>query len=289
MGNIRKLSILLALCLVLCALPVASANAAESGSLWLRHLPANDGVTIAVCADTAVASGVITVTYASELLTFQELTVDSTYVLAHAINDQETGTIKISWIGTGANAAGEGYTLLRLRFEGPADQSSVLTGTAYDAAGNTLAITTLNLTGVTAAVMEAETLQAADYTADSFAAVQTAMNEANALLEQEAVTQTQLDAAAQALLTAVENLAVYVPEPEPTDPPATEPAPTEPAPTEPTQPGSTPAQTDPTQPSTQAPTIAPKRDNSWMLYVLAALVAVAAVAAVVISKKRGRK
>lgn len=288
MGRIRKFAILLALCLVLAALPITSAAAAQSGNLWLRQIPTGDGLTIAVCADTAVASGVITITYDSDVLSFQELTVDSAYVLAHAANDKEAGTVQISWIGTGSDAAGEGYALLRLRFEGNADQSAVLTGTVYDAAGNTIAITTLNLTGATAAVMEAETLKAEDYTADSFASVQAALQEADDLLALETVTQAQLDAAAQKLTAAVENLVVYVPEPTPPTP--TEPAPTDPAPTEPTQPGSTPAQSDPTQPSaTPAPQPQPQGDNSWMVIAVVVLCAVAVVAAVVILKKRGKK
>lgn len=293
MVHIRKFSIILVLCLVLALLPVTSVNAAESGSIWMRQIPYN-GVTIAVCADAAVASGVVTITYNKDVLTFTELKVDSQYVLAHAANDKEAGTIKISWIGTGERSNADGYVLMWLEFEGPADLSAVMNGTVYDASGNTIAITTLNLTGVTAAIMQAETLKAENYTTDSFATMQSAMQAANAMLERVAVTQGQLDAATQALVTAMENLVVFTPEPPPTQPPATEPAPTEPAPTEPeptdpTQPGSTPAKPDPTQPSTQEPTIAPKRDNSWMLIALAAVLAVAVVAAVVILKKRGRK
>ncbi len=278
----KKLSILLVLCLVLAALPVTSATAAENGSMWLRHIPTNDGVTLAVCADTAVASGVVTITYNSSVLSFQEMTVESTYVLAHAINDQEAGTIRISWIGTGAAVEG-GYALLRLRFAGVADQSAVLNGMVYDAAGNAVQITTLNLTGMTAAIMQAETIKAEDYTADSYAALKTALDAANTLLAQEAVTQAQLDAGAQALSAAVKNLVAATPEP-----PATEPAPTEPKPTDPK-----PTDPKPTQPTSVAtdPVVTdpvPKKNDT--LLIVAALVLCAVVAAaVVILKKRGRK
>lgn len=299
MRNMRKLSILLALCLVLALLPVTSANAAEGGSLWLRYQPSVEGVEIHVCTDTNIASGVITVTYDASILEFAELLMSETFVQYYAVNAQEAGTIKISWIGTGVGAENPAWSLMTLKFAGVADQSATMTGTVYDFKGNTLAITTLNLTGATAAVMQAETLKAEDYTAESFAAMQAALQEAEALLAMETVTQAQLDAATQALVTAMENLVVYTPEPPPTEPPATEPAPTdpaptepaptEPAPTEPTQPGSTAAKPNPTQPSTQEPTIAPKQDNSWMLIALAAVLVVAVVAAVVILKKRGKK
>lgn len=285
MGNIRKLAILLALCLVLCALPVTAANAAESGSLWLRHLPTDEGVAMALCADTDVASGIITVTYDPGQLTFQGLTVDSTYVLAHAVNDKEAGTIRISWIGTGSGSGA--YVLMRLQFAGDSLTVAELSGTAQNADGDQIAMTVLDFGAHNAAWDQAADLKAEDYTADSFASVQAALESAEALLAVEALTQAQLDALTQELLTAMENLVVYVPEPTPPAP--TDPAPTEPAPTEPTQPGSTPAKPDPTQPSTQASTGEPKGDNSWMLIALAVLCVVAVVAAVVILKKRGRK
>ena len=291
MRHIRKLSILLALCLVLVLLPVTSASAAEGSSIWLRHLPADGGETIALVADAPVASGVITITYDSDRYTFQGMTVDSSYVLAHAVNDQEVGMVKISWIGTDAGSGA--HVLMRLQFavdyfSSSGDPTIHLSGSVQNANGEVFAFTSLNFGDFNAAAYQAESLKAEDYTADSFAAVQAALDAANAQANAETVSQAQLDAATAELTAAMENLVVYTPEPPATEPPATEPAPTEPAPTEPTQPGSTPAQTDSTQP-TQAPTPAPKGDNGWLLYILAVLVAVAAVAAVVISKKRGRK
>lgn len=288
MRNIRKLSVILLLCMVLCALPVSSANAAENGSLWLRQMPTDDGVTMAVCADTVVASGVITVTYDSNVLTFQEVTLDSTHVLAHAVNDQKAGQIRISWIGTGEAVDG-GYVLLRLRFIGTEDQSAVLTGSGYSADGDAIAVTALNLTDATAAVSAAEALQAEDYTADSFAAVEAAMQDAKALLALETVTQAQLDAAAQNLTDAMGKLVVFVPEPPPTEPPATEPPATEPAPT---QPATDPAPTQPdTQPVPTKPVAnpVPKKNDTLLIAAGIALGLAVIVAVVVILKKRGNK
>ncbi len=298
MRNIRRLSMVLALCLVLALLPVTSAHAADNGNLWLRQIPAVDGLSVYICADTVVASGVITITYDADVLSFVELVVSDTFVLAHAVNDKKAGTIKISWVGTGFVSEEEGYSLMVLEFVGAAEQKAVLSGTVYDESGTTLAITELDLAVLQAAVTDAQALKAEDYTADSFAPVQTALQEAKELLEKAVLTQGQLDAAVQKLTSAVENLVVYVPEPtppeptdptQPTEPAPTEPKPTEPKPTEPTQPGSTPAKPQPTQPATQAPAPAPQGDNGWMLIVLAGLGVVAIVAAVVILKKRGRK
>lgn len=293
MRNMRKLSILLVLCLVLALLPVTSANAEESGSLWLRYVPGKQGV-MAICADEAVASGVITITYNPEWMTFQSVSVDSAYVLAHAVNDKETGKVVISWIAPKDNAAQGAHVLMFVEFTGISDDEyAALTGTVQNASGEAMAITKIDLHAALDAEVDAEDLKAEDYTADSFAAVQTALQNLNNLLEQVATTQAQLDAATQALVTAMENLVVYTPEPPPTEPPTepTEPPtePTEPGPTEPTQPGSTAGKPEPTQPSTQAQAAAPEQDNGWMLIALAAVLVVAVVAAVVILKKRGKK
>ena len=290
MGKMRVFSIMLALLLVLTFVPTSQASATDYAcGVWLRQVPYGDGVTIAVCADAQVAAGVITITYNKDVLTFQQLKLENEYVLNHAINADEAGVIKISWIGTGAELDTKGHVLMWLEFAGMPDLSAVMTGTIYDAAGNKLAITTLNTTGLEAVMTQAETLKAEDYTADSFAAVQTALQEAKAVLNQAAVTQSQLDDAAKKLTSAMEHLVENTPEPPATEPAPTDPVPTDPAPTQPkpTQPGS---DTKPTQaPTTQAGIVAPKRDNGWMIYALVAICAVAAVAVVVILKKRGRK
>lgn len=296
MENIRKIAILLALCLVLCTLPVASAHAAEEGNVWLRYVPGKQGV-MAICADKAVASGVITITYNAEWMTFQSVTVDSAYVLAYAVNDKETGKLQISWIAPKDNAAQGGHVLMFVEFVGISDDEyTELVGSVQNVSGEAMAITKIDLHAALDAESDAENLKAEDYTADSFAPVQAALKNVIDLLDQVTTTQAQLDAATQALVTAMENLVVYTPEPPPTEPPATEPTPTEPAPTEPaptepkpsekpTQPGSQPK---PTEPVVTDP-VPKKNDTLLIVGVALALCAVVAIAAVVILKKRGRK
>ena len=299
MKYLRKLPILVALCLLLTALPVARAVAAETGSMWLRHMPAEDGVEVALIADTAIASGVITITYDPELLTFQSLAVEEDYVLAHAVNAKEAGTIRISWIGTDKEA--DAHVLMRLQFAGDALAVATLSGSVQNEAGDDVAITALDFGPLNAAISKANGLKAEDYTADSFAGLKTALDAALAQEAVETVTQAQLDGAAQALSKAMENLAAFVPTPPPTDPtepttPPTEPTePTEPAPTDPkptqkpadqpTQAGSQPATTQPVVSEPQP------KGNEKLLIVGAALAlcAAAAVAAVLILKKRGKK
>jgi hypothetical protein len=305
MKHIQKLALVLTLCLLLTALPLTRAYAAEGGSLWLRHLPADGGETISLVADAPVASGVITITYDTSVYTFQELTVDDAYVLAHAVNDQEAGTIKISWIGTGSGSGV--HVLMRLRFAADffvsgGHPSIDLSGSVQNANGEAFAFTSLDFGALNTAIHEANGLKAEDYTADSFAGLKTALDAALAQGEVETVTQAQLEEATQALTKALENLEVFVPTPPPTDPTEpteptqptepsqptepTEPAPTQPKPTDkPTQPGSQPK---PTEPVVADPV--PKGNDTLLIVGAAlALCAVAAVAVVVILKKRGKK
>ena len=292
----KMLSLLLALCLMLVLVPVNRVSAADyAEGLWLRQVPYVNGVTIAVCADAQVAGGVITITYNKDVLTFQQLKLEEQYVLSHAINDQEAGIIQISWIGTGAESKTDGYVLMWLEFVGPADLSAVMNGTVFGIPGNILPICVLNLTEITAAMMQAEALKAEDYTADSFAAVTTALENAEDVQNRVAVTQAQLDAATAALTAAMENLVVYTPDPEPTDPPATEPQPTDPPATEPqpteSQPTQTkPVETKPTQPAgTQPAGQEPQDEDSMMLIPILVGCCVPIVVALVLLKKRGQK
>ena len=294
MEKTRKVYILLALCLVLTMLPANSAHAADEGSLWLRHAPSPNGVEVYICADTAVASGVITITYEAGNLEFVELMVSDSFVAAYAVNDKEAGVIRISWVGTGFVPEEGAYGMMTLSFRGVSDQSMVMSGAAYDASGDTIAITTLNLTELQAAMMQAEALDAAAYTEESFAGVTAALESANELLGKAVVTQAQLNEAARQLAAAMENLEAYVPEPPPTDPPAptdpTEPAPTEPAPTQPqptdpkpTQPGTEPAPTEPVEKPV------PKKNDTMLIVAGVAIGVVLIAAVVVILKKRGKK
>ena len=299
MKHIQKLALVLSLCLLLTALPVTRALAADGDSMWLRHLLVDGGETISLVADAPVASGVITITYDTSVYTFQELTVDDAYVLAYAVNDQEAGTIKISWIGTGSGSGV--HVLMRLRFAADffvsgGHPSIDLSGSVQNEAGDDVAITALDFGPLNAAISKANGLKAEDYTADSFAGLKAALDAALAQGEVETVTQAQLEEATQALTKALENLVAFVPTPPPTEP--TEPTqPTEPSqPTEPTEPDPKPTDK-PTQPGSQPKPTEPvvadpvPKGNDILLIVGAALAlcAVAAVAVVVILKKRGKK
>lgn len=269
MAKMKTISLLLVLALALMLLPVQQVSAAETPSLWL-HVTEQDGKSVvAVCTDATVATGMISIAYDAEVLRYKGLTTDKTYVLYHAVNDASKNEVLISWIAPADHVVEGPHILMTLNFNGVCEQPPVLTGQVFDAAGNEIAISALDTAPLQAALEDGAARKAEDYTAESFAALQTALEEANALLSQNLVTQDQLDEAAQKLQGAITALVAV-------------------APVEPTQP-TVPA--DPTNPTEPIPTPTPAPDNGWIVILVAfvAICVIGGVVAVVIMKKRGNK
>lgn len=256
MVKIRNVSRCLVLLMVLALLLTAQAVAAESGALWLSTSVAEEGITANICADTAVASGVITVTYDKKALTFREVTMDETAVAMHAVNSKIPGKLVISWVAP-ANCHVEEYQILmQIHFEGTDAGSISLSGGGNDLSGEAVAVTALDFIGLNTALSEVESKLVQDYTAGSFDAMLEAEKEARELLKKDIITPAQLAAATDKLNTALAQL-------------------------EPKAPPTVPATTDPaSQPS-----------SGWIGIAVAAVAvcAAVAVAVVVIKKKRGSK
>ena len=257
MVKIRNVSRCLALLMVLALLLTAQAVAAESGALWLCASVAEEGVTAKICADTAVASGVITVTYDKRALTFREVTMDETAVAMHAVNSKVPGRLVISWVAPAGYSVEEYQILMQIRFEGTDASSISLSGSGNDLNGEAVAVTALDFTGLNTALAEVEGKLVQDYTPGSFDAMLNAEKEARELLEQEIVTPSQLAAATEKVETALAQLEPKAP---------------------------------PTVPATTAPAPQPN-GNGWIGIAVAAVAvcAAVAVAVVVIIKKRGSK
>lgn len=257
MKKAHQTSRLLVLILLLVLLLSVSASAAETGAIWTCSNAAENEVTVLVCADASVASGVITVTFDRKELSFVDVTMNSDYILAHAVNSQTFGKVQISWIASGGYDAEDGHVLMQLQFEGASAESISVSGSAYGTDGNAIAVTALDFTALNTALAEVESKLVQDYTVSSFDAMLNAEKEARDLLKQEVITPSQIAAAAEKLTTALAQL-------EPKAPPTTA-APTEPTP----QPNS----------------------NGWIGIAVAAVAVCAAiaVAVVVILKKRGNK
>jgi len=257
MGKMKAISWALVLILALTILPAVQATAAEGGWIWFHTSNAENGVTLSIYADTTVASGVFTLTYDKKALTFGELTVDSNFVAAHAINAKVPGKVVISWVAPANQTAAETPILMQLHFEGTDVSSFNLSGSANGLSGELISVGMLDFTALNQALEEAGKKTEQDYTADSFQALLAARDEAEALLKQEIVSPGQVAAATEKLNNAMAKLETPAP---------------------------------PTQPPTE-PTGTFWENNGWIAIVIAAVAvcAAGAVVTIVVLKKRRNK
>lgn len=271
------------LMLLACVMPAVPAKAEDTNSLWMRaHI--EDGSYVAnICADTTVTDGMIEVRYDSALITFTEVVVDSRYVAAHAVNAEEPGIIKIAWVAPGDYGLdGTVHILMQVRFTNAEGAVVALAGAAHAPDGREIPATELKNFTVISALAAAGEYKAEDYTAESFAALKRAIENAWAAMEDLYTSQADMDAAAAAITAAIEGL-VPAPVVVPTEP--TEPS----EPSEPTQPSTQPTQpaTQPTQPVDPQPE--PKPGNGLWIGIVAAVAVAGATVAVIIKKKEVRK
>ena len=267
------------LMLLACVMPAVPAKAEGTNNLWMRA-QIEDGTYVAnICADTTVTDGMIEVRYDSALITFTEVVVDSRYVATHAVNAEEPGIIKIAWVAPGDYGLdGTVHILMQVRFVKAEGAFVELAGQVHAPDGTQIPITELIFT-VVPAINDAQNYKAEDYTPESFAALEKAIANAEALIKNLYASQADMDAAAEAVMAAIDGLErapVVVPT-EPTEP------------SEPTQPSTQPTQpaTQPTQPVDPQPE--PKPGNGLWIGIVAAVAVAGAAVAVIIKKKEVRK
>lgn len=265
----RMLSLLL-LAALLCTLMPSAALAAEEDGVWLSVTEdtADGSVTALIVTNTTVTDGVVKLSYDSTELTYQEITVNGDCVAQYAVNPNEAGTVRISWVAPGQyESDGAGIRLLQVTFTGTDGSSLSLSGAVHDGEGSLISLVEVDTSALTAAIAAAEALDQNAYTADSYAAVESALTEAKAVLADPTATQEEVDAAAKKLEDAMD--ALVAGETEPVTEPSTAPA---------TQPG-------------QGGGNSTTGDESKLTLVIAvmAICAVGIVAVAVIMKKRGRR
>lgn len=204
----KAVTALLLAALMVLMLPMA-AFAAEEGKVWLV-VSEEDGMTAAVIvADTLVTDGLVEVTYDSEKLTYVGVETAEAYVAMHAVNAEEPGVVKISWVAPGPyETNGSAFGLIRVLFEGVEEESTVaVNGTAHDAEGNIVAIGDgVDTAELEKAIADAEAVKKDKYTDESVAAMEDALAKAKAVLEAPLKTQSDVDAAAKALRDAINAL-----------------------------------------------------------------------------------
>lgn len=259
MGNIRTLSRLLAVLLAMVLLLSVSAAAQQNGAVWCESDAAEDGICISIWADANAGSGVIQLTYNKAEMKFLRLELEEAYVQAHSINAKIPGQVKVSWIAP-ANAAADGsHVLMRLYFEGTSAESLAFAGSAFTPDGESLQVTMLDFAPLNGLIESAEGQDLQGYTEESVAQLQTALQEAKALLEAEHVAPAQIAAAIAKLEQALQGLQQPLPTTQPTTQPIGQPE--------------------------------PEPNNGWIGIVVAAVAVCAAVVVVVIvlTKKREKK
>ena len=195
----------LAMVLLVCMLLTNVVFAAETGSAWLTvtESAADQTTTAVIAADVAVTDGLVEITYDSSVLTYAGLTVNEACVAMHAVNADQPGIVKISWV---APAAEDAAWVLEVLFTG-VDKNITLTGSIHDENGAEVALTELvDTTALEAALATAKGLYKDNYTAYSFKAVEKAMKTAEEVLANHDATQSDVDAAEAALVKAMDNL-----------------------------------------------------------------------------------
>ena len=256
MKRVNKFVRIIAVLVVMCMMTTV-AMAAEAGKVWLSVTQSANGQdTVAlVVTDTTVTDGLIKITYDSEKLTYQDVTVSSEHVAMHAVNADNAGEVLISWVAPeDYESDGSAIALIEVRFAG-ADDALELTGVAHDAEGDVIAIGTVDTSALEEAVEKAKALEEEDYTEESWEALEEALKNAEDVLKDPTATQEEVDAAAEVLEEAMDAL-----EEKPEEPTT--------VPTEPEEPGTEPSEEPGTEPSeepgiepSEEPTTAPAEEE----------------------------
>jgi hypothetical protein len=125
---------------------VAFAAAESTGTLWVELTETASGTTAAIVTDAATTDGLIELTYDSSALTVKEVTVNDAYVAQYAVNAEEDGVVRISWVAPQDDIQLEdGDSLIQVVFDGSADEDDVaLTETSggYTADGTVVPVGT---------------------------------------------------------------------------------------------------------------------------------------------------
>ena len=199
MKRVRNSVRVIALAVMLCMMLTMGVFAAETGSVWITETDTDAGTAAVIITDTAVTDGVVTVTYDADKLTYQGVTANETYVAMHAVNADEAGVVAISWVAPGAVDPADTDWLIQVDFAGTSD-------TAASLAGSVTGAVIVDKTELEKAVLEAQGLNAEDYTAETWADLEEALAAAEAVLADPTPTQEEVDAAAAALRAAMDAL-----------------------------------------------------------------------------------
>ena len=208
MKRVKKTIRALALMVLVCMLLSTTVFAAPNGSAWLNALEsaAEDTTTAVIAADTAVSDGLIEITYDSTVLTYEGIKVDEKYVAMYAVNADEAGLVKISWVAPkDFKVKKNPVCLMEVSFSGTGAAVSA-SGTLFNAQGSQVELSVLDTAALKGAVETAKSLNKDAYTNKSYKAVEKALKDAEKVLADPAASQSRIDEAAKKLNDALNAL-----------------------------------------------------------------------------------
>lgn len=203
MKSVNKTIRSLVMLVLVCAMLTTAVFAAEDGSVWLNVMQdSTDQVSAYIVADTTVTDGLVELTYDPEALTFQSVEVNADYVAMHAVNADEEGLVKISWVAPGEYEADEAHWLVKVTFAGEGSVS--LSGAVNGGEAGDLA--SLDKSELEKVILQAEGLYEDDYTRRSWETLEKALSMAKNVLNDPTATQSQVNAAAETLNNGIASL-----------------------------------------------------------------------------------
>lgn len=208
MKTAKKMICALILATVLLVMMSASVFAAEEGNAWYSVTVTENGdAVLSVMTDTPVTNAYLEISFNAEAYSFVSLEVNPEYVGVHSANAKEAGMVRLAFVSDGNYTVEESVCLLTITFSGSGDMLTGLNGKLQDAQGNALNLTQLlDTTALEQAIAEAEALEEALYTAESYAAVAESLEQARAVLANADATQDQVNTAATELVKAMQAL-----------------------------------------------------------------------------------
>ena len=205
MRRVKKNARTLITMVLICMMLASVVSAAGTGSVWLNVMQTSTGTDAVIATDTTVTDGLVELAYDSSVLTYDSIQVNEDYVAMYAVNADDAGVVKISWVAPGAYETSEAIWLVKVSFSGTGDVT--LTGEMNDAEGGDVTQSAnLDTTELEKAILEAEGLYESNYTPKSYDALESALEDAKAVLADPAATQSEVDAAAEALNAAIDAL-----------------------------------------------------------------------------------
>lgn len=206
MKRVNKLIRALVMVMVVCAMLTSFVFAAGEGSLWIRNMESEQGTTAWIVTDTAVTDGLVELRYDPAVLTYESVEVNEVNVAMYAVNADEAGLVKISWVAPGETVPEENQWLIKVSFAGEGDVT--LSGSVNG--GETVDFAAVDTSELEKVILEAEGLYEDDYSSRSWKTLQKALGLAREVLADPTADQGEVDAAAETLNNGIASLELKV-------------------------------------------------------------------------------